>query len=138
MRIVHPELGDITHEVEQVLRKGLYQQELAAIRRQRQINRILGAARYNPNFGQPVARLDPVIFHHWEKIAGRGCWSDRSERNSILKHAPELKVPIEKRMDHVGGSASFAKAYDQNFCRGAVLLDGAPRDPDADRLIQPT
>lgn len=138
MRIVHPEYGDITEEVEKVFREGLYQQEIAAIKRQREINRVLGAAKVNPKWGQPVARLDPVIYHHWEKVAGRGCWADRSERNSILKFAPELAPPVEKNMNRIGGSASFAKAWDKRFSQGAVILEGkAPQDPDAHRLIKP-
>lgn len=125
MQVIHPELGDITHIVEEVFREGLFQSEIAAMRRQRAINRALGE---NPRhmFGEVKARLDPVIYHHWEKIAGAGCWADKSERESILKHAPELRAKNEKRGNFVGGSDWYAKAHDKSFCRGAVLLDGSP------------
>lgn len=125
MRIIDPELGDITHLVEQAFREGWWQQEIAAMRRQREAMRIIHA---NPRhaLGKRVAAVDPVIHQHWEKVAGKGCWSDKSERNSILKFAPELRVPEQRRENFAGSSETYARAFDRNFCRGAVLLDGTP------------
>jgi hypothetical protein len=122
MQITHPELGDITHVVEEIFREGLFQSELAAMRRQREINRIMGEGNRHA-LGKVAARLDPVIYRHWEKVAGEGCWADKSERESILKFAPELRAPEAKAANRVGGSEWFAKSFDKSFCRGAVLLD---------------
>lgn len=130
MQIIDPELGDITHLVEEVLREGLFQAEIAAMRRQRMVQKALDERNRHTGgrhaLGQRVAAVDPVIYNHWEKVAGKGCWGDKSERNSILKFAPELRAPSQKRGDFVGGNDTFAKAYDRNFCRGAVLIDGTP------------
>jgi hypothetical protein len=122
MQVIHPELGDITHIVEQVLREGLFAQEIAAIRRQRELARMQQAGGRHA-LGRVVARMDPVVYAHWQKVAGEGCFADKAERESILTFAPELRVREERAANRVGGSDWYAKAHDAAFSRGAILIE---------------
>lgn len=110
---------DITDLVHQVLREGIWADEVAAIRRQRRMAKLgVMDARPNRKLGTTVTRLDPVIYKHWEHVAGEGCWSDPAEMRSILKFAPELRCRQEKPMDRVGFGKQFATGYDRMAVEG--------------------
>jgi hypothetical protein len=120
---------DITAEFIQVLRDGIYQDEIAAIRRQRAIQRA-GLMERKPNrkLGTNVASMDAVTYWWWQDVAGEGCWSDRSERESILKFAPELRCKQEKLMDRVGANAAFGAGWER------LAVDGQPTTRE-ERLV---
>ena len=113
---------DITELFAAALAEGITEDEIRAERLQRQA-RELGLLQAKPNrqLGTTVTRMAPGVFNHWEAVAGRGCWSDRSERESILKFAPELRCKQEKLMDLVGASVAFGKGYDRYAVQGQVL-----------------
>jgi len=120
---------DITAEFMEVLRDGIYMDEIQAIRRQRMAQR-MGLLNRRPNrkFGTQVAAVDIGVYNHWESVAGKGCWADKSERTSILKHAPELRCKQERLMDRVGSTAKFGAGWER------LAVSGVPTSRE-ERLV---
>lgn len=94
MRIVHPELGDITEDVARELAAETHRDDLRLAAEAEARQALLaasapGEARVTPGFALK-ARIDPQVHAYWLRREGPGFW--KHELDFMLKRHPELRV----------------------------------------------
>lgn len=114
------DVSELPEEVVHELAKGQFAKDalMAAQARDRQdlvawkaskVSRIDGV-------GDPVASVDPFIYHAWARKFGTyDCWRDKGFRSYMLREHPNMRTQVIKKNILVGYSGESRKRFSKSY-----------------------